>query len=60
MSQKITYELTVQNGGDLTGAQLEVTRNSQYYSGKLTFKVTECIHKSDDTQVYLLEETTKG
>lgn len=56
MSQKITYELTVHEGGDLTGATLEVTRQSRHYVGTLVFKVTDCIERSDGVRVYTLEE----
>jgi hypothetical protein len=56
MSQKILYQLTVQDGGDLTGATLEVLRQSQHYSGTLTFKVTECVEEAGSSRVYILEE----
>jgi hypothetical protein len=59
MGQKITYKLTVQNGGDLAGATLEVLRKSKHYIGALTFKVTECVEETENTRVYILEETAK-
>lgn len=56
MSQSITYELRVKDGGDLTGAVLEVTRSSQHYTGTLSFDVVECSEESENTKVYKLQE----
>lgn len=50
------YYLTVYDGGDLTGAVLEVTRQTQYHQGKLVFNVIKIAEETENKKTYILEE----